>query len=249
MKLAIMQPYVFPYIGYFQLLHAVDTFVFYDDVTFIKQGWVNRNRILVNGRAMYITVPVQSASSFVLIRDTRIASEEKTRWRTKMLTMLHQAYCRAPFYHEMMPHLQGIFSYQCTSISELAKYSVVETAKLLDITTTIIPSSVAYHNSQYTGEQRVIDICIQAGASVYINAAGGRELYHKEHFARHNIKLLFINNRVNPYPQRLQSKSGVATSSYSEQEFVPALSIIDVLMFNGILGTKALLQNYELIPA
>jgi hypothetical protein len=245
-----MQPYFFPYIGYFQLLHAADTFVFYDDVTFIKQGWVNRNRILVNGRAMYITVPVQSASSFVLIKDTRIASEDKTRWRTKMLTTLHQAYCRAPFYPEIMPQLQRMLSYHCISISELAKHSVVETAKLLGVTTTIVPSSSVYHNTHYTGEQRVIDVCVQAGASTYINAAGGRELYDKEHFVHHNVELLFINNSINPYPQRLRGKPHRSISPCSEeQEFVPALSIIDVLMFNGILGTKALLQNYELVRA
>ena len=72
MKLAIMQPYLFPYLGYFQLIAAVDKFVFYDDVNFIKNGWINRNRLLISGKVNYITIPLSGASSFLKINQVLV---------------------------------------------------------------------------------------------------------------------------------------------------------------------------------
>ena len=83
MKLAIMQPYIFPYLGYFQLLNSVDHFVFYDDVNFIKGGWVNRNQLLINNQNKFFTVPLKKIISFTPINEVEIHKKLYPNWRSK----------------------------------------------------------------------------------------------------------------------------------------------------------------------
>ncbi len=85
MKLAIMQPYFFPYIGYFQLINTVDEFVVYDNIEFTKKGWINRNRILVNGKDEYITLPIKKDSDFLHVKD-RFLAETWSKDSAKMKT-------------------------------------------------------------------------------------------------------------------------------------------------------------------
>jgi hypothetical protein len=231
MRLAIMQPYLFPYIGYFQLVNAVDKFVAYDDVTFIKQGWINRNNILLNGKAFMFTVPLVSASSNTLIYDTRIS--EKSDWRSKFLKTVVQAYKKAPLFEPTYALLESIINQQTEYISALATHSLKKISTYLGIPTEIQDSSREYGNNEFAAQDRIIDICKREKADHYVNPSGGKELYDTQVFREHGIQLNFINTPKMQYTQF----SG---------EFVPWLSIIDVLMFNNPEAAKELVDSYEL---
>lgn len=215
-----MQPYIFPYIGYFQLINAVDRFVVYDDVTFIKGGWINRNKILLNGAAHVFTVPLKNASSFVTIGKTEINHVLYDGWKNKFLKTLEQAYKKAPFYEAGCVLVTGVLNSNAYTIAELAAKSIKDTCNYLGISTEFVLTATHYGNSELKAEERVKDICRREGANTYINATGGRELYDKDDFEKAGLKLQFIKTHSISYPQL-------------GGEFVPWLSIIDVLMFNS----------------
>ncbi|QIL76400.1 WbqC family protein [Hymenobacter sp. HDW8] len=234
MKIAIMQPYLFPYIGYYQLIAAVDKFVVYDDVAFIKQGWINRNRILVNKTPYMFTVPLQNASSFCKISDTLIDSKLYQLWIKKFLKTLDQNYNKASFYEPIRSVILEIFKRDYTTIAELSRASLQQISEYIYIDTEFVGSSSIYNNSELKSEDRVIDICLHEQATVYINSINGADLYSKENFKQHNIDLLFISPTLIPYNQ-------------STIDFVSHLSIIDVLMFNSKEDIKRMIQNFILI--
>lgn len=234
MKLAIMQPYVFPYIGYFQMVNAVDKFVFYDDVNFIKQGWINRNRILVSNKDFLFTVPLKSVSSFSLIKDTYINTNIYEKWQHKFLVTLEQSYKKAPYFTEIQALVNKILNSGKETINELAIDSIQVISEYLNIDTQFYTSSERYNNKGMEKEERLLDICKSEGATQYINAIGGQELYKKENFDIHGIQLNFIKPLPIEYKQ-------------FNNEFVPWLSIIDVLMFNSKEEIQIMLEQYELI--
>jgi len=234
MTIAVMQPYVFPYIGYFQLINAVDKFVFYDDVSFIKQGWINRNKILVSGKEFLFTVPLEKASSFNFIKDTKINRAMYIQWMNKFILTIDQNYSKAPYADNIKVLLQEILSSEFSSISDLAIETIVRISAYLDIKTEFVRSSETYNNKDIDRQQRLIDICKKENADHYINALGGQELYQKEDFSKEGIKLNFIKSKPIVYQQL-------------KNEFVPWLSIIDVLMFNNKKEIHELLNQYELI--
>lgn len=229
-----MQPYLFPYIGYFQLLHAVDRFVVYDDVAFIKQGWINRNRILINGRASYFSVPLKHASSFTPIHDTLVDDDpQNARWIEKMLKTFENAYRRAPEFPRVFPIVEAVFTKPTNRVAELAVASLKSVAEFLDIRTTWVESSKSYHNSHLKGTDRVLAICRAEGATEYLNVPGGRELYTRDRFQAERLILWFVQPRPLEYPQ-------------FDNPFVPWLSIIDVLMFNPRDKVRTFLEAYDL---
>ena len=218
MKLAVMQPYIFPYLGYFQLIHAADKFVFYDDVNFIKHGWVNRNRILVNHNPLFITFPLIKASQNNSINETRVLDDEK--WRFKLLRTLELAYIKAPFYNDVVLILESVIEARDANIGALAMRSVKAVCEYVGLDREFLASSGRYGNEDMSRENRLIDICHKEGANDYVNAEGGVELYDKTSFAKCGVELTFLKSHARPYTQ------------YSN-EFVPHLSIIDALMFNS----------------
>jgi len=234
MKIAVMQPYLFPYIGYFQLIHAVDKFVVYDDVNFIKQGWINRNQFLVNGKKSMFTVPLQGASSFKKIRDIAINKAQYGRWLDKFFKTIELSYGKAPFYKNIYPLLQRVLGEDYATISGFAFASIKSASDYIGINTEFVKSSTVYGNDHLKGEERVIDICKREGASEYINLSGGMSIYSKENFANQGIKLSFIKSKQVSYRQI----SG---------EFVPDLSVIDPLMFNDPQGMRNILEGYDLM--
>ncbi len=235
MSIAIMQPYVFPYVGYFQLVNAVDVFVFYDDVHFIKQGWIHRNTILSGNQPQLFSIPLQKQSSNKLINETKINNELISRWRNKFLKTLEQAYNKAPYFSEINNLIYDVFETEYNSIAELSISSVQNVAKYLNMDTTFQVSSQLYEDSKgIDKEERIIDICKKSKNSEYINAIGGRELYTKTSFKKKGVDLSFLKTTLTPYKQW-------------DNTFTPGLSIIDVLMFNSIIETKELLQEYSLI--
>jgi len=232
MKAAIMQPYFFPYIGYFQLLNAVDTFVVYDDVNFIKKGWINRNTILVNEKHYLFTVALKSASQNKLINE--IALDDNSGWKTALLKTIHLAYGKAPFFAQVFPLIQDIIGQQETNLSKLIVYSLQKIGGYLSIETKMIISSEIEKNNSLKGQDKIIEICKKLDATHYINAIGGMALYDKTAFSDQNIILQFMQSNAIVYPQ-------------FKNAFVPHLSIIDVLMFNAPEQVKTLLDQYELI--
>ena len=228
-----MQPYVFPYLGYFQLIHAADKFVIYDDVNFIKQGWVNRNYILLKGSPHLFTVPVQKISSNALINQT-LVSGLPHNWDIKLLQTISRAYKKAPYFNEVFPIIESVFTMTTVkSIGTVATESIQSVLKYLSLKTDIVATSALYNNHHLINAGRVIDICIKENADSYINPAGGFDLYNKETFLAKGIRLGFIKPRAVVYPQ-------------FQHEFIPGLSIIDTLMFNSVDDTVKMLNEYDL---
>ena len=187
MKLAIMQPYFFPYLGYYQLVASADKFVFYDDVNFIKRGWINRNRILLNGRPHYLTVPLSHASQFLKINEIRIHQDGE--WDFRMLESIRYAYAKAPYFSQVSKLLREIMACGDEHIAPLAARSVVLVSEYLGLATKFVESSTIYGNADLAGSARVIDICLREKAKEYYNAPGGRDLYDEADFLRHGVEL------------------------------------------------------------
>ena len=233
-RIAIMQPYFFPYLGYFQLIHAVDAFVFLDDVAFIKKGWINRNRLAFNGKITWFTVPLSGQSQHTLIRDIRVARKELLPWQRKFIRSLWHFYGKSPFYQTTAQLVEEVLSHESESMADLAKAAIAACCRLLGITSRLIDSSSAFPARGLCGEERLVDLCKQAGATEYVNPSGGITLYTKETFARHGIGLHFLCSNGIEY-----QAGGVRHG----MEF----SILDALMWYGperLAGN--LLRQYRL---
>lgn len=235
MKLAIMQPYLFPYLGYFQLIEAVDKFVIYDDVAFIKQGWINRNNILINDRKYPFTIPLLHASSFKKINET-IISERPFNWDKKLLNTFRQAYKKAPYFKDVFPVIEKTFANTPgKTISSICFDGIKEVTQYLSCKTVIVPSSSVYNNQQIHSVERILDICKKEQITEYVNVLAGINLYEKQFFSENKITLQFIKSNPEKYQQ------------YGNQ-FIDGLSIIDVLMFNSAEKIRTeFLPNYSII--
>ncbi len=232
MKLGIMQPYFMPYIGYWQLLNAVDKYVIYDDVNFIKGGWIGRNRILLNGQAHYINVRMQGAGSNRKINEVGLANDPI--YVEKCLRMVYSAYSKAPFFEEGYDLIKKIFSYKSDNLALFLENSIQIICNYLGINTELLLSSHIEKDNSLHGQDKVIHICKLLKCEEYYNAIGGRELYSYEIFRENGIELSFLKS--NPFVYEQFGK-----------EFVPNLSIIDCVMFNPIDRIKQELDNYVLI--
>lgn len=228
-----MQPYFFPYIGYYQLFSAVDEFVFYDDVNFIKRGWINRNDFLVHGNKKKITIPVEKASQNNLIMNTYSALSQAEE--TKILKNIEITYKKAPHFEEAFPIFKNVISLSTrkTPISEVSALSIKLVAEYLNLSTQVSYSSKKFQESKVLEKaDRLISICHKQGISNYLNPINGRDLYDKNYFKSKNINLKFIQPKVIEY-QQFQNKQ------------IDNLSIIDVLMFNSVNETIDLLKKYS----
>lgn len=229
MKIAIMQPYFFPYIGYFQLINAVDEFVIYDDVNFIKGGWINRNRILLKDAVIFVNIPLEGASSFKRINEINIG-----RNKEKMLVTIQHAYKKAPYYNIVFPLIAEIIKYNNDNLATFLKNSIIKISEYLQIGTKIISSSDIKKNLELKSQEKVISICSTLDATQYYNAIGGQDLYSKEKFSKNGLTLNFIKTRPIIYSQ-------------CNNPFVPWLSIIDVMMFNSQDVIHEMLLSYDLL--
>ena len=232
MKLAIMQPYFFPYIGYFQLINSVDKFVILDDVNYINRGWINRNRILINGKPRLISMPLKDASQNKLINEIEIANDQ--RWREKLLRTLQLNYKKALFFSDVFPLVEKIILNKEQHLSTFIFASIIAINKYLEIETVIEPSSAKYITKHFKAEQKILNICFQENATTYINPIGGIDLYSKQQFKDHNIELIFLKSEEVTYNQHYKN-------------FTPWLSIIDVMMFNSRSDIKKMFNNYGLV--
>lgn len=226
-RVAIMQPYFLPYIGYFQLVAAADEFIVYDDIQYTKKGWINRNRYLCEGRDRLFTLPVQQGPSLADVRERTLAAGFD---RPALLNRLREAYRQAPHFDETFPLVESVVRRGEGNLFAYVFGSIRDVCGHLGLATRLTVSSTLGVDRALPGAGRVIALCRRAGADTYINPIGGRELYAADEFARHGIALRFLRSGEVRYPQ-----FGAG--------FVPALSIVDVLMFNGREGTRRLVDT------
>ena len=232
MRLGLQQPYFFPYPGYYQLLFAVDRFVAYDDVAWIKGGWIHRNRLLVQGKPVWFTIPTRGASSNVPLDSVRAADGP---WRERMLQTFEQAYARAPFRKAVLPMVQRVVAIPSPFVADIAVASLEAVRDYLGYTTPIHRARNRYGEAGHLrGQDRVIAICRAEGATEYLNAMGGTALYDRAAFGNAGIALRFL---------RGSPPAGGSDGGPSE----PALSMLDTLMHNSIDQVRALVDAYELV--
>jgi hypothetical protein len=233
MKLAIMQPYFMPYIGYFQLINSVDEFVIYDNIQYTKKGWINRNRILVNGKDQLFTLPIKKDSDYLDIVE-RTISETWVKERIKLLNTIQSSYVKAPYFKEVNELIKDCLLDNETNLFKFLLNILNKINNYLNISTPIKISSDIKINHSLKSQNKVLSICGEQKASTYINAIGGTELYDKEIFSQQNITLNFIKSENIEYKQ-------------FNNKFIPWLSIIDIMMFNSVEDIKKYLNSYTLI--
>lgn len=231
-SLAIMQPYFLPYVGYFQLIAAVDEFVIYDNIKYTKKGWINRNRFLLNGKDAFFTLPLRKASDDLDVVERELADVFD---RKALLNQLRGAYAKAPQFDQIFPLIQRIVNHPDDNLFRYIHHSVTEICLHLGIKTPIIVSSSIAADHDLKSKAKVLALCRARRASVYINPIGGQELYDREDFAKEGITLRFHKAQAFQYPQ-------------FGNDFVPWLSILDVLMFNPPERVQdAVFNRYELV--
>lgn len=229
MKVAIMQPYFFPYIGYFQLLNMVDIFVLYDDVQYIQRGWINRNYIISKESKNFITIPVINNKLSSLICETEIFNQEK--WRNKILNAVYFTYKRAPFFDQVFPIIEEVINLNTNYISEIAIKSIKITMEYLDIKTKLVKSS----DLEYEKDNKLDKINLilsKLSATVFFLPPGSVLIYKKTDF---NIPAHF-----------LLPDEQIKYKQFSRSDFESNLSIIDILMFNTKPEIIEILCRYNL---
>ena len=232
-SLAIMQPYIFPYIGYFQLINSVDEFVIYDNIQYTKKGWINRNRILMNGKDTLITVPLKKDSDFLNIVNREI-SQDWVKERVKRLNQIKSSYKKSPYFDESFSLIEKCLMNPNSNLFDFIYDSICNLNEYFGIKTKVIKSSELQINHDLKSKDKVIEICKCLNSDIYINAIGGVDLYDKEDFKNNGIQLNFIKSNPIKYKQ-------------FENEFVPWLSIIDVMMFNSKEEISNYIKNYTLV--
>lgn len=229
-----MQPYIFPYIGYYQLLNAVDTFVILDDVNFIKRGWINRNNILLNGKAHLFSLPLSKPSQNKLICDTKMNFTQKDR--SKVLKTFEMAYKKATYYQDFLPTLECIMNFESDDLTEFLHNSLQKVADYAGVKTKILRSTKIKKDNSLVAEERILEICRQLDTNLYVNLSGGMELYNHYNFKNEGIELKFIKSLFDKIEYK-QFGAG----------FVENLSFLDVLMFNSKEEIGNLLGHHSLI--
>jgi hypothetical protein len=227
-----MQPYFLPYIGYWQLINAVDVFVVYDNIQYTKKGYINRNRILVDGEVRKFSIPLKSDSHILNINE-RIISESFENEKYSLLKRIDYAYHKAPNFEEVYHLVESIVLCNESNLFQYIYSSIKLIVDYLDIDTRIIISSDIPVNHELKGRERLIEICKNLNAENYINPIGGIKLYSKEDFRSENITIKFLETKPLIYRQ-------------FNEEFISDLSIIDVLMFNSKSEVKKMLNSFKL---
>jgi hypothetical protein len=233
MVVACMQPYLLPYLGYWQLLAAADHFVLLDDVHYINRGWINRNRILVGGAEKWLTVPLLKASQNKEIREIDIAP--RPDWQPALERTLSQAYARAPRRDEVLALLGKIFAFPDSGLCSFLEHSIRVVAAHLGLDPVISRSSEAHPKGDLRGSARILDVCRRLGATTYANLPGGRELYDPAEFLREGIDLRFIQTDWETLP--------LAGESHEH-----AFSVLHLLMWNPPEVVSSATRRHRLVP-
>jgi hypothetical protein len=233
MKLAIMQPYFMPYIGYFQLMNSVDEFIIYDNIQYTKKGWINRNRILVNNKDRLISLPLKKDSDYLDVVQ-RCLSDSWDKEKNKILNSLKSFYKKAPEFDSTFYLIEQCLNVPNKNLFEFIYETILLINDFLNIKTKITISSTIEIDHSLKSQDKVLSLCQAKKADTYINSIGGMELYDKNVFKQHGIELNFIKSNPIRYKQ-------------FNNEFVSWLSIIDVLMFNTKETVQQYLKEYSLV--
>jgi hypothetical protein len=233
MRIAIMQPYFMPYIGYFQLISSVDEFIIYDNIQYTKKGWINRNRISVNGKDQFITIPIKKDSDYLDVSE-RMISDNWGKEKYKILNIIKSFYGKAPNFKEAYGVIEDCLNIEEENLFNFIYETILIINNFLDIKTKIIISSDIDIDHNLRSKNKVIEICKNRNAEIYVNSIGGISLYDKEEFKDNGIILNFIKSNPIKYQQ-------------SNSEFIPWLSIVDVMMFNSKEKIKEYLKEYTLV--
>lgn len=228
MRVAIMQPYFLPYIGYFQLIASCDQFIIYDNIKYTKKGWINRNRYLLNGADATFTIPLAKASDNLNVIDRSISEDFDKK---KLISQLHNAYRKSPQFNQVFPLISKLIEYPDLNLFNFIYYSIKEICGYLEIKTNIIISSSLNIDHSLQSQDKVIALVKALAGTEYINPIGGIELYSKEVFKSSGIKLSFLKAKNIEYSQ-------------FNNTFIPWLSILDVLMFNSKEQVISFLEEY-----
>ncbi len=232
MRLAIMQPYFLPYLGYYQLIESVDVFIVYDNIKYTKKGWINRNRYLQNGKDAKFSLPLAKDSDFLNVVERKLAPDFD---REKLLNQFKGAYLRAPYFAHFFPLLERIVRNPENNLFKFIHASIGGICEYLEIKTEIRVSSEISIDHRLMNQEKVLALCEAVGADTYINAIGGTALYSMDEFMKRGIELKFIKSTPFEYAQFCEP-------------FVPWLSIVDVLMFNAPSVARNYISHlYELI--
>ena len=234
MRLAVMQPYFVPYIGYFQLMSAVDKLVLLDDVSFINGGWINRNRIAVQGEPDWLTLPLVQASQNRLINQLEIVDDPS--WKRKIIRKLELSYQSAPFADKIQPLILEMLREAHGPLSTFLLSHLRRLADYIGIATQIEQASARHPKNALTGQRRILDICVREGATSYVNLPGGRSLYDPGLFASTGIELLFLDPNLSGLTLRHSGQEG------------PCLSILDLLMLNPVAAVREATEMFRLSP-
>tara|TARA_R110002153_G_scaffold231210_1_gene384424 strand:- start:199 stop:906 length:708 start_codon:yes stop_codon:yes gene_type:complete len=232
-RVAIMQPYFMPYIGYFQLINSVDEFVIYDNIQYTKKGFINRNKILFNGTDRGFTLPIKKDSDYLDVTEREV-SGVWLKDSDKLINLIKQSYKKAPYFDSSIALVVECIKYDNLNLFDFIYNSVRVLCKHLDIDTQIVKSSDIAINHSLKSQDKVIAICKARKATTYINAIGGQKLYTKSEFKEQGIDLAFIKTNPIQYKQ-------------FNEEFKPWLSIIDLIMFNSKEDLNKHINNYNLI--
>ena len=229
-----MQPYLFPYIGYFQLINKVETFILFDNVQYVKRSWINRNRLRNSEEsADFFTLPVEHSSDYKDIVDKRIHEAEFIRFKSKLINRVKINYARANYFIEGLEILESCLSHESNNLFEFLHNSILKILDYLSIDTTILISSGVSIDHNLKAQKKVLEICKKLGCTEYWNVYAGYKLYDFKHFDRYGIELNFIE----PNHNILYDQTGA--------NFIPDLSILDVIMNNSKDQIKYLLEEYK----
>tara|TARA_B110000971_G_C20018412_1_gene505082 strand:- start:1127 stop:1819 length:693 start_codon:yes stop_codon:yes gene_type:complete len=212
--IALMQPYFFPKLSYWQLIHSVDTFVIYDDVQYKKGGWINRNRILVNNSIKTISIPLKH-DNFKKMINERFLAENWNLEKKRLLVLIKDNYKKSINFEIIYPLIIKILNFNDMNLSKFITNSIIEITNYLEINTKIINSSSLNISDKFKKESKIIEICKILNSTKYVNAIGGKKIYDKDDFKNLNIELNFL------YPANLLDN--INSASFD-------LSIIDTLM-------------------
>ncbi len=235
MNIAIMQPYFLPYLGYWQLLSAVDKFIIYDNIQYTKKGWFNRNYILSQGEKKLFSLPLQKASDYLNVDQRTLAANHKQE-AEKNLRIIKTSYKDSAFFQETYALIEQIFLYPDNNLFRYIANSILQIKAHLAIQTELLVSSEIPIDHNLKSEQKVIALCRQLQAKSYINPPGGVQLYNAKNFTEHGIELLFLEPQCPVYPQ-------------PAAEFQSHLSIIDLLMCVGKDSARQMLSSYCIFKA
>ena len=224
-----MQPYFLPHVGYWQLINAVDKYVIYDDVNYIKGGWINRNKLLLDGREFMFNLILCGASPNKLINEVLVAENQ-----SKLIKTIEGAYRKTPYFDKVFPMIKRIIEYENKNLARFVGNSIIQIADYLQFNTTFIYSSGLQKNSLLKAQEKVLHICSILQATEYFNAIGGLKLYNQAGFEANNVKLRFLRTHSIEYKQ-------------FNNPFIPNLSVLDVLMFNSVGEINNMLNKYELL--